>query len=119
MLSKSVPVTLAAGCRSGDQPGNHQSVGERPEEAGSPFSRRPGPVPVGRLPGRHVRSHPAAFRLPYLRRQSPRDHRGTEEESCHRRACGAEEVRPSSSVRTAHVVSPDSACGRSFDKYTS
>ena len=81
------------GCGAGDQPGHHPCPGERAEEAVTHVARGPGALPVGRLPGRHLRGHPAPRRLPYLWQQGSRDHRGAEEESGHCCACGAEEVR--------------------------
>lgn len=93
------------GCCSGDKLGHHQSPRECPEEAFSPLTRGPGPIQIRRLPGRHLWGHPASCGVSYLWRQSPWDHRGTEEESCYCCACGAEEVRTISLSQNSPVTS--------------
>lgn len=84
---------LLVGCCSGDKPGYNQGARECPEKALPSITRRPGPIQIRWLPWGNLWGHPAPCCVSHLWWQSPRDHWRTEEESCYRCTCRAQEVQ--------------------------
>lgn len=70
------------GCRPGDQPCCHQSLGDGAAEVVPHVGRGAGQVPLGQHTGRLVRGRPPQGHPEDIRRQGARHHRWPEEKPC-------------------------------------